>query len=158
MGDLKVGQLAYLDGPHGVFTLNGRKAKGIALIAGGAGIGPIMGIMRQLRDVGDTRAIRLMYGNQTMDQMVLQEEIEAMINSDVMDFEQMMVLTQPPEDFSGHKGVMDKGILESFFSSPERDEWDYYLCGPEVMVKAVEKTIKTMDIPQDRIIFEKLGF
>lgn len=158
LGKLKAGDITYLDGPHGVFTLNGRNAKGIALIAGGAGIGPIMGIMRQLRDIGDTRPIRLMYGNQTMDQMILQEEISAMSKSNIMDFEQMIVLTQPPEEFNGHKGVMDRGILETFFCSSEREEWDFYLCGPQVMVNAVERTLLSMKIPNERIIFEKLGF
>ena len=158
LGKLKAGDIAYLDGPHGVFTLNGRNARGIALIAGGAGIGPIMGILRQLRDVGDTRPVRLMFGNQTLDQMVLQDEIAAMSESEIMDFEQMLVLSQPPEDFCGHKGVMDRGILEKFFCSDDRDEWDFYLCGPQVMVNAVEKTLTAMEIPQDRIIFEKLGF
>ncbi len=155
---LKVGQTAYLDGPHGIFTLTGRKANGIALIAGGAGVGPIMGILRQLRDMGDTRPIRLIYGNQSFDQMVLQDEIKAMSESNTMDFEQMLVLTQPPEIFKGHKGVMDRTILEKVFCTTDRNEWDYYLCGPEVMVKAVEKTMKNMEIPQHRIIFEKLGF
>lgn len=156
LGSLKVGQRAYLDGPHGVFTLSGRKANGIALIAGGAGIGPIIGLLRQLRDVGDTRPIRLVYGNQVMEQMVFQDEINAM--SESLNFEQMLVLTQPPENFNGHKGVMDRQILEQVFSTADRDNWDYYLCGPEVMVKAVEKTMHDMKIPQERIIFEQLGF
>jgi predicted ferric reductase len=158
LGKLKSGDIAYIDGPHGVFTLNGRNARGIALIAGGAGIGPIMGIMRQLRDSGDKRPIRLMFGNQTFDQMVLQDEIESMSESKIMDFEQMLVLTQPPQGFSGYKGVMDRKILEKFFCSDERDEWDFYLCGPQIMVNAVEKTLISMEIPQERIIFEKLGF
>jgi len=158
LGNIEIGQRAYLDGPHGVFTLSGRKANGIALIAGGAGIGPIMGILRQLRDIGDPRPVRLIYGNQTIDQMVLQDEIAAMSENEFMDFEQMLVLTQPPESFNGHKGVMDRNILEKVFCSTDRDEWDYYLCGPEIMVKAVEKTMKDMQIPQHRIIFEKLGF
>jgi predicted ferric reductase len=156
LGDLKIGQLAYIDGPHGVFTLADRNAKGISLIAGGAGIGPIIGILRQLRDMGDPRPIRLVYGNQLMEQMVFQDEINAI--SETLDFKQMLVLTEPPENFNGHKGVMDRVILEKVFSTPDRDDWDYYLCGSERMVKAVEQTMHDMNIPKDRIIFEQLGF
>jgi predicted ferric reductase len=156
LGDLKIGQRAYLDGPHGVFTLADRNAKGISLIAGGAGIGPIIGILRQLRDMGDPRPVRLVYGNQLMEQMVFQDEINAI--SETLDFEQMLVLTEPPENFTGYKGVMDRVILEKVFSTPDRDNWDYYLCGSERMVKAVEQTMHDMNIPKDRIIFEQLGF
>jgi len=156
LGDLKIGQRAYLDGPHGVFTLCGRNAKGISLIAGGAGIGPIIGILRQLRDMEYHNPVRLVYGNQLMEQMVFQDEINAI--SESLDFQQMLVLTEPPENFNGYKGVMDRNILEKVFCTADRDDWDYYLCGSEGMVKAVEKTMHNMNIPKEKIIFEQLGF
>ncbi len=156
LGSLKLGQRAYLDGPHGEFTLSGRKARGIGLIAGGCGIGPTLGILRQLRDTGDARPVRLIYGNQTMDQLVFQGEIEAM--TEAMNIQQQLVLTEPPDGFAGHQGVIDKKILEEVFCSDERDEWDYYVCGPEVMIRAVEKTMKDIGIPRNRIIYEALSF
>ncbi|MCP5110925.1 MAG: ferredoxin reductase family protein [bacterium] len=153
---LEPGQAVYVDGPHGTFTLTGRKAKGTALIAGGVGIGPILGILRQLRDIGDRRPVRLVYGNRVMEQMVYQDEIAAM--SGVLEFEQVLALEDPPDGFTGHKGRLDRTLLEETFSSAERKEWDFYVCGPPVMVQAVSKTLKRIGVPRDRILLEQLAF
>lgn len=153
---LKPGQTVFVDGPHGAFTLTGRKAKGIALIAGGVGIGPILGILRQLRDVGDSRPVRLVYGNRVMEQMVFQDEIAAM--DSVLDFQQTLALEDPTEGFTGHKGLIDRTVLQDTFGSTERNEWDFYVCGSPAMVHAVEKTLRKMGVPRGRILFEQLAF
>jgi predicted ferric reductase len=48
IGSVPTGTAAYLDGPHGTFSLRGRDAKNLVLIAGGVGFAPIAGILRQL--------------------------------------------------------------------------------------------------------------
>ena len=153
---LEPGRRVYLDGPHGVFTLTARKARGIGLIAGGAGIGPILGILRQLRDIKDSRPIRLIYGNRTMDQMVFQDEIKALEAE--LEFDQTLVLLDPPPEFDGYKGVIDLEILDKTFTAEDRDAWDYFVCGPPVMVDAVAATLKDIGIPEKRILFERLGY
>jgi len=62
IGRVSVGARAYLDGPHGNFTLVGREGAGIVFVAGGVGLAPIMGILRQLRAQGDQRPMVLLYG------------------------------------------------------------------------------------------------
>ena len=93
LDQLKPGQRVYVDGPHGVFTLEGQNAAGVALIAGGAGIGPTLGILRQLRDLGESRSIRLIYGNRCFEQMVFLDEIE-MTEKALPDFKKTLVLEQ----------------------------------------------------------------
>jgi predicted ferric reductase len=153
---LEPGRRVYLDGPHGVFTLTARKARGIGLIAGGAGIGPILGILRQLRDIEDSRPIRLIYGNRTMDQMVFQDEIKALEAE--LQFDQTLVLSDPPPGFDGHVGVIDKELLDRTFAAQDRDAWDYYVCGPPLMVDAVSASLKEIGVPVKRILFERLGY
>jgi predicted ferric reductase len=156
LGKLKPGQRVWVDGPHGVFTLNARNAKGIALIAGGAGIGPIIGILRELQHSASKLPIRLIYGNRNIDQMMFLDELEAMRSS--LDFDFTLVLNDPPENFSGHKGFIDVEVLGSLINTPNFDCWDYYICGSELMVKAVEQNLKLLNIPQKRILYEQLGF
>lgn len=157
LGALIPGQRVYVDGPHGVFTLNGRRASGIALIAGGAGIGPILGILRQLNDLGDARPIRLVYGNRRYDQMVFQDEIDS-IKSSLSDFNQALVLEQPQDGVEAKEGYISRALLEDEFTPEQRESWLFYVCGPPIMVDAVAEHLRKMDIPEEQILFEQLAF
>ena len=156
LGDLAPGQRVYLDGPHGAFTLSPSGAEGIGLIAGGAGIGPIMGLLRHLAADGDQRPIRLIYGNQTCDQMVLQDEIADLCAQ--LDCEQILAVVAPPAKFSGHKGVIDRAMLAQTLPAESRLTWDHYVCGPPIMVKAVAEHLRGLGVPPGRIIYEQLAF
>jgi predicted ferric reductase len=154
---LEPGQRVYVDGPHGIFTLMDRKAAGIALIAGGCGIAAALGILRQLRDVGDARPIRLVYGNRAMEQMVFQEEI-AELDVSLRDFEQVLVVEEPVAGSSTYHGVIDRTLLERTFGSEDRDEWIFYVCGSRNMVDAVVPMLRKLGIPAKQIIYEQLAF
>lgn len=154
---LKPGKRVYVDGPHGVFTLNGRQASGVALIAGGAGIGPNLGILRQLRDLGESRPVRLVYGNRRMDQMVCQDEIKS-IESDLPDFKQLLCLENAEEGVEAHTGFIDRDYLAGQFDESQRDNWIFYVCGPPIMVDAVTDHLRKLGIDEDRIMFEQLAF
>lgn len=156
LGKLRPGQRVWVDGPHGVFTLNARNATGIVLIAGGAGIGPIMGILRELADRADDRPIHLVYGNRHISQMMFLNELAAL--GDRLNLELHLVLDDPPEGFQGHKGFIDAEVLFSAMDHPEHENWDYYICGSPPMVKAVEKNLEILEVPRNRILYEQLGF
>jgi predicted ferric reductase len=157
LGKLLPGQRVWVDGPHGVFTQNARNARGVVLIAGGAGIGPIMGLLRELAANSDSRPVRLIYGNRTLGQMLFLEEIESIEKR--LNLETLLVLDQPPtEGFTGHRGFIDADVLSRFTTEPDACNRDYYICGPPVMVKAVEKSLLALSVPQERILYEQLGF
>jgi predicted ferric reductase len=157
LGKLKPGQRVFVDGPHGVFTLNGRHASGIALIAGGAGIGPILGILRQLQDLSESRPVRLIYGNRRYDQMVFQDEI-GKIAKKLPDFTQTLVLEQADEKVEAETGFISKDLLDDQFSQAQRDNWIFYVCGPPVMVEAVADNLRAIGVPDEQILFEQLAF
>ena len=155
---LKPGQRVYVDGPHGVFTLNGRQASGIALIAGGAGIGPNLGILRQLVDLKESRPVRMIYGNRRYDQMCLQEEIKA-YEKTLPDFKQHLVLEATEKDVEAeHIGFIDKDFLASQFDQDQRNNWVFYVCGPPIMVDAVTEHLRALGVPEKQILFEQLSF
>ena len=59
--EVKPGCPIGIDGPHGGFALNDRHADAVVLIAGGVGIAPVLGILRDLQTRGDKRPVRLIY-------------------------------------------------------------------------------------------------
>lgn len=156
LGKLKPGARVWVDGPHGVFTQNARNARGIVLIAGGAGIGPIMGLLRELGDRDDKRPVKLIYGNRTIEQMSFTEEIGGLKQR--LNLDTLWVLEKPPQDFSGHTGFINRDVLSGITNDPDSINWDFYICGPPIMVKAVEEALLSLSVPRDRILYEQLGF
>lgn len=155
---LSPGQRVYVDGPHGAFTLTGRKSAGVALIAGGCGIAGALGILRQMRDIGSKQPVRLVYGNRVMEQMVFQDEITA-ASDRLTDFEQVLVVEeQDGECPDTYRGQIDTVLLEQTFNTADRSKWTYYVCGSQGMVESVVKSLRTIGIPAKQILYEQLAF
>lgn len=157
LDQLQPGQRVYVDGPHGAFTLTGRKAAGLALIAGGCGIAATLGILRQTRDIGDSRPVRLVYGNRVAEQFVFQDEINA-IGEQLADFKQVLALEEPGDSSTAYCGQIDSTLLEQTFNTDDRTQWIYYVCGSQGMVEAVVNNLRQLGIPDKQILYEQLAF
>ena len=156
LGNLRPGQRVLVDGPFGVFTLAGRRGRGLAFIAGGAGIGPILGILRSLREQRESRPIRLLYGNRSADQMVAQSEITAMAAA-LPDFRQILALERP-DPIAQHVGFINRTMIEAALPPEALRHWLVFVCGPPAMVQAVVKSLRAMGFARSSIIYEQLGF
>jgi predicted ferric reductase len=72
---VKPGELAYLDGPYGVFSTDRyADAPGFAAIVGGVGITPVISMLRSLAARGDKRPFWLIYANGNWDEVIMREE------------------------------------------------------------------------------------
>ena len=103
------GTTAYLDGPHGNLTLKGRSGKGIALIAGGVGVAPLLSIARQLDNESDPRPLILLYGNRLADQIVYEDELKLLAGKNNRDVR--LVLSEPEPGWTGLRGMIDRPRL-----------------------------------------------
>jgi predicted ferric reductase len=156
LGELTAGQNVYVDGPYGSINLSdAKKSKGVLFIAGGAGIGPMLSLVRGLADLDDKRPVRLIYGNNQADQMVLQEEIKS-LESSMANFRQQLVCKEGCE--GGYTGLIDQVIIKEVISDIDSKDWSVYLCGPKPMIAAVNKSLKKLKVPGRNIHFEQLSF
>ena len=155
IGAIPVGASAYLDGPHGNVVLAGREGKGIALIAGGVGVAPILSILRQARSHGETQPIRLIYGNRVIEQILYRDELDAM-RSD-LNLEVIHVLSEPPAQWSGKVGQLDRDVLDACLPTVDRSQWLYLVCGPGPMISSVEQCLSEFGIPSRQIVSEKFS-
>ncbi len=155
---LSIGQNVYVDGPYGSINLaESAKSKAIVLIAGGAGIGPMLSLLRGLAENNDPRPIRLIYGNNHIDQMVLQDEIKALENT-MPNFEQQLVCSEATNRGDVHEGVIDKDCIEHVINKEAKHDWTVYLCGPKPMIAGVNKSLKSLKIPKAHTHYEQLSF
>ena len=156
VGSIAPGTPAYVDGPHGNFTLKGRSGSGLVFIAGGVGIAPILGMLRQLAVEADRRPMILIYGNRMESQIAFPEELGQLQES--LDLKVIHVLSEPPDEWNGFVGQLDAATLERCLPATERSRWLYLVCGPTVMTDSVEDTLARAGVPLRQIVAERFRY
>ena len=150
---LRPGRRVFLDGPYGGFTINGlERSEGFVLIAGGVGITPMLSMLRTLSDRNDERHHHLLVGARTVDELMLQSEIERLKHD--LDLAVTEVIEVPPEHWGGETGRINPELLERVLPRHYRHH-DYFLCGPPPMVVAVGRQLRERGIPTRRIHTEQ---
>jgi ferredoxin-NADP reductase len=121
------------------------KGKGI-FIAGGAGITPFISIFRSLQAKGEIKGNRLFFANKTGKDVILESYFQDLLGKDFIS-----VLDQ--EVKGGHKyGRIDKDFLEKYIRDFSQE---FYICGPEPMVKSISQSLKGLGADPEGIVFEK---
>lgn len=154
IGKVPVGRRAYIDGPYGAFT-TGHPADMHVLIAGGVGITPMMSIIRTLADQGDKRPVVLLYGSKDWDVITFREELEAMEAR--LDLTVVHVLENPPDDWTGERGFVTADVLRRHLPPPYADH-EYFICGPDVMMDAIESALERLSVPITKYHSERYSF
>jgi predicted ferric reductase len=149
-----VGQRVYLDGPYGAFT-SGNPADMHVLIAGGVGVTPMMSLIRTFADRGDKRPVILLYGSRDWESITFREELEALKTR--LDLTVVHVLADPPSRWTGEQGFITAEILKRHLPPPF-GEHEYFICGPNVMMDAIEQTLSEMNVPLAKYHSERYSF
>lgn len=156
IGTVAPGTAAYLDGPHGTFTLEDPDGRGIVMIAGGIGIAPMLSLLRHLVVTRDPRPVVLVYGNRIREQMV---DVERLAGTRALPaFTCHPVLSEPPETWSGLRGQLDADTLAQCLPPDDGQSWIYYVCGPTPMIDSVERALDARGVAPQRIVSEKFQY
>jgi predicted ferric reductase len=147
-----VGTVAYVDGPHGVFTAEDwPAAPGFVFIAGGVGIAPIMSMLRTFADRGEQRPLLLIYGNRRWNDVMFREEIESL--REQLNLQVVHVLQEPPADWVGPTGILTETVIRPAIT-PAFTNAVCFVCGPKAMSDSVQRTLRRLGVPLHRIHFE----
>ena len=149
------GQRVFLDGPYGAFTADHEFADMLVLIAGGVGITPMMSIIRTFADNGDKRRVLLLYGSQSYDEITFREELEALAGR--VHLKVVHVLQKPDDNWTGERGFIDADVLRRYLP-PSVAAHEYFICGPDVMMDAIERALGALDVPMARYHSERYSF
>ncbi|WP_171909762.1 ferredoxin reductase family protein [Aquisalimonas asiatica] len=157
IAEVSPGTPAYLDGPYGHFTVAPGENQPLVFIAGGVGMAPIMAMLRQLRHDGYRQPITVIQGNRSGSQILFADELDAM--AETLDLSVHQVLSEPPAEWSGHRGVPDRALLEALIPAEQRAAACYYLCGPPAMIDALEQTLLSdFGAPARQVIAERFRY
>jgi predicted ferric reductase len=154
IGKVPVDRRVYIDGPYGAFTM-GSPTDMHVLIAGGVGITPMMSMLRTLADQRDKRPVILLYGSKDWESITFREELEAL--HDRLDLKVIHVLQNPPDDWKGERGFIDAEMLKRHLPRPHGMH-AYFICGPDVMMDAVEDALEKLGVPMSKYHSERYRF
>jgi len=156
IGRLPLGAPAYVDGPHGVLVTEGWQGPGLAFIAGGIGIAPILSMLRAARAAGERRPMLLLYGNRHEGQIIARGELAAM--AEAMPLEVVHVLSEPPPAWDGATGMLTRDLVRARCAEAARQGWLFVVCGPPPMMREVRAGLAALGVPADRIREERFTY
>ena len=115
-------------------------------IAGGAGLTPLIAILRDRYKNGpEDENNRLIFANKTKADIILKDELEEMLGSDFIN-----ILSQEETDEYAH-GHIDENFLKDHIHNMKQK---FYICGPPPMVESVVDDLKSIGIEDENIITE----
>jgi propane monooxygenase reductase component len=146
---IKVGDELTCTGPYGVFTLRDSSPRRLVFIAGGAGMAPVMSLLRSMAEKGTQRPATFYYGARTEADLFELAELERFCAT-VPDLRFVPALSE--EEWDG-----ETGLVTDVVDRLEEDltEVDAYLCGPPPMVDAAIALLERRGCPESRIYFDK---
>ena len=144
----KVGDTLPCRGPFGLYhyCLTDRPP---VFIAGGTGLGPNLGIIRQLGTEFYPKRIRLFLGITEPGDIFCREEI-AQLEEKLPDFSPYYACVNADEAWKWDKGYVTDSLLKQMAGENLAD-YEYYLCGPPAMVAAVDKILKERNVDPSHV-------
>jgi predicted ferric reductase len=149
---LEPGTTVYVDGPHGVFSMDQDEGPGFGFLAGGVGIAGLISMVRTMADRGDVRPAVLVYANRDWEGVAFREELEALQGR--LDLTVVHVLEHPPEGWTGESGYVTADVLQRHLP-PGYRRFQYFICGPDPMMDAAEAALVQRGVPAERVHTER---
>lgn len=147
-----VGHVHYLG--FGKYLLSGveHHAKNINLIAGGTGITPCYQIIKAtLKNADDKTQINLLYANQTPDDILLREELDAYAAAHP-NFKVWYTVDKAEGDWPYSVGFINEEMIKNHMA-PGAPDAVSFICGPPPMVKfAVMPNLATIGFTPEQCI------
>ena len=148
---LKVGDQFKFLAPYGRFTIEETTQHPLLFIAGGTGIAPIHGIIKQLLQEKSTQSIKLYFANYDEDRLYFRHDFEAWAKANP-NFSFIPCLSTPNEAWAGKKGLVTEIVPQEI---PDLTPYKIYVCGSPGMVTATIAMLKAHQVPDTNIHFER---
>ena len=151
---MKPGAKAWVDGPRGVFTIDREEGAGYGLIGGGIGITPLRAMVLAMEERGDVRPVVLFYGVNDEADLTYDEEL-AELDRRMDNLTVVRVLSKPGDDWAGERGYINADILKRHLPERLLTRFQYFICGPNALMDAMEKALPQIGVPRDRVHTER---
>lgn len=156
LDELRAGDELELRGPiGGYFAWDASLGGPLMLIAGGSGVVPLRSMLRHHAATSASIPVRLLYSSRSWDEVIYREELMRLASHDETGV-RFTLTRQWPEGWSGHRGRINRALLEQVCWDP-RDQPLIYICGPNGFVEAAAGTLVEIGHDAGRIRTERFG-
>jgi Na+-transporting NADH:ubiquinone oxidoreductase subunit F len=156
---LKPGDQVSLSGPYGDFFVKDTQRE-MCFIGGGAGMAPLRAhIFHNLLTEKTERRITFWYGARSKSEMFYDEEFRE-LEQNFENFSYYVALSdpQPEDDWQGLVGFIHQVAYDEYLDKhPDPTEIEYYLCGPPMMLTAVQTMLDSLGVEPEMIAFDDFG-
>ena len=157
--NLKPGDTVTVSGPYGEFLARDTDNE-MVFIGGGAGMAPMRShIFDQLKRLGSDRKITFWYGARSLREAFYVDEFDE-LEKQFPNFTWHLALSDPlPEDeWIGLEGFIHNVLYEHYLKDhPAPEDCEYYMCGPPMMISAVNRMLDGLGVEEDNILFDDFG-
>ena len=152
-GGIQEGHELEVTGPYGVFTLRKKSERPLLFIGGGAGMAPILALLRSLADQSTERSAVYYYGARGPKDLFHLDEL-AELEQQLPNFRFVPALSDcdETEEWDGERGLITDVVERC---EQELGEVDAYLCGPPPMVDAAIALLEAKGVPESRVYHDK---
>jgi propane monooxygenase reductase component len=144
-----VGDRLSLSGPFGVFTLRDAPDTDLIFVGGGAGMAPILCLLRSMAERGIDRKAVYYYGARRRADLCFEPELRALEQA-IPGFRYVPALSE--DEWEGETGLITDVVArhEAGLSRAHA-----YVCGPPPMVEAAVPLLTRLGIPEKHVYFDK---
>lgn len=157
--DLKPGDKVMISGPYGEFFVKDTERE-IVYIGGGAGMAPMRSHIFDLHKTKHTlRKVSFFYGARSLREMFYHEEFLD-LEKEFPNFTYTIALSEPREEdnWTGPTGFIHQVAYDLYLRDHEDPtEIEYYMCGPPMMIDAVDKMLYDLGVEPEMIDYDKFG-
>lgn len=155
----KPGDNVTISGPYGEFHIKNTE-KEMVYIGGGAGMAPLRShIFHLFHTLRSGRKVSYWYGARSKKEIFYEEDFRQ-IETEFPNFTFNIALSEPlPEDnWTGRTGFIHQVVLDNYLiHHKEPEDIEYYLCGPPMMLSAVQKMLDNLGVSEENIAFDDFG-
>jgi propane monooxygenase reductase component len=150
--ELGVGDRVQVTGPFGVFTLRDAPEVELVFVGGGAGMAPILSLLRSMAERGIDRKATFFYGARRRRDLCFETELRA-LEDKLADFRYVPALSEPDdEEWDGEVGLITDVVRRC---ASDLTGADAYVCGPPPMVEAALELLPALGVADRRIFYDK---
>ncbi len=146
---LQLGDRLNISGPFGVFTLRDAPDNDLVFVGGGAGMAPILCLLRSMADRGIDRKAVYYYGARRHGDLCFEDELRALEQA-LPNFRYVPALSE--DEWEGETGLITDVVSRL---AGDLSKAHAYICGPPPMVEAAVPLLARLGVPEKHVYWDK---
>ena len=145
----RAGDRLVVQGPYGMLRIR-LSHRRILMVAGGSGMAPLLSMLTDLAEKGNTRPVTFFFGARRWPDLYFEGRVRELELAMPLNF--IPALSEEwPDDWTGETGLVSDAVARRL---PNLEGYDAYLCGPPPMIDATRPLLVARGVRERNIYFD----